>query len=93
MVRTRKIAIYLLLPCAVVAATAGYEYRIGFPRTIAGHRVHSSHGVGQYSLVFNCGELINAAIDPTSGQLAPIPDAGKRACVGPSATSTNGTVK
>jgi len=35
---------------------------------------------GQYSLVFNCGELINASIDQASGQTTPIPDASKRAC-------------
>jgi hypothetical protein len=197
MIRASRIAIYLLLPCALVAGvTAGYEYRVGFPRTIAGRRVHrvtvwaadsyfqrermyyaytnadgkeAKHGPfqkfdsghlveradysdgnlngavtfwnlfgdktqevyyvngaphgwanymngkllsmrqdvlqdghlvgaksftnGQYSLVFNCGELINAAIDPVSGQLTSIPGATKRACAEPSATSTSGTGK
>lgn len=184
MIRARKILLFYLLPCSfLTVAIIGYEYRVGFPRTIAGRRVHrvtlwgqddyfqrkrmyyaytgadgkeAKHGPfqnfdhghliqsadyrdgklngtvaflnlfgdktqevyyvsgaphgwanfmsgklftmrqdvlqdgrvvaaksfasGHYSLEFNCGELINAAIDPVSGQVTPIPDASKRAC-------------
>ena len=34
----------------------------------------------RYSLTFYCGELIDAAIDPSSGALTHIPDANKHAC-------------
>ncbi|HEY7406292.1 MAG TPA: hypothetical protein VIB39_22385 [Candidatus Angelobacter sp.] len=34
----------------------------------------------RYALQFNCGELINAAIDPTTGQISSIPNANQRAC-------------
>jgi hypothetical protein len=37
----------------------------------------------RYSLQFKCGELINASIDPASGQLSSIPNATQRACVQP----------
>lgn len=37
----------------------------------------------RYALEFNCGELINAVIDPTTGQLSPIANANQRACVKP----------
>jgi hypothetical protein len=37
----------------------------------------------RYALEFKCGELINAAIDPASGQLSSIPNATQRACVQP----------
>jgi hypothetical protein len=37
----------------------------------------------RYSLQFRCGELINAVIDPNSGQLSSIPNATRHACVGP----------
>ena len=184
MIHAKKIVLYILLPCAILtAATIGYEYRVGFPRTFAGRRVHrvtiwtqdnyfqrermyyaytdadgkeAKHGPFEnfdhgrliqradyrdgkldgtimfwnllgdktqevyyvngaphgwanymggkllgmrqdilqdgrsvaaksftndhYSLDFNCGELINATIDPGSGQITPIPDASKRAC-------------
>jgi hypothetical protein len=36
-----------------------------------------------YSLQFKCGELINAVIDPNSGQLSSIPNATRHACVEP----------
>jgi antitoxin component YwqK of YwqJK toxin-antitoxin module len=36
-----KVLLRYLLPCVVVAsAAAGYEYFIGFPRMLDGHRVH-----------------------------------------------------
>jgi hypothetical protein len=38
---------------------------------------------GHFSLVFNCGELIDAAIDSVSGQINPIPNATQRACAQP----------
>jgi hypothetical protein len=38
---------------------------------------------GRYSLLFKCGELINAAIDPTSGQLSSLANASRHACVEP----------
>ena len=38
---------------------------------------------GHYSLQFTCGELINAAIDPASGEVSPIPNAVRHACVEP----------
>jgi hypothetical protein len=38
---------------------------------------------GQYSLEFRCGELIDLQIDPVSGQLSPIPNAGTLACTAP----------
>src|SRR5882724_10851217 len=191
MTHAKKIVLYILLPCAILAAaTVGYEFRAGFPRTIEGRRVHrvtiwsqddyfqrdrmyyvytgddgkeikhgpfqnydhghlvetvdyhegklgtatflnvfgdktqevyyiggAPHGWanyangklftmrlyilqeghvlaaksfanGQYSLAFNCGELINSSIDPASGQITPIPDASKRAC----ADSSGGSV-
>jgi hypothetical protein len=46
-----------------------------------GRRVASkSFSAGKYALNFHCGELINAEIDPSSGQLTHIPGNGKRAC-------------
>jgi hypothetical protein len=37
----------------------------------------------RYSLQFKCGEVINAIIDPNSGQISSIPNATHRACVEP----------
>ncbi|HKD81136.1 MAG TPA: hypothetical protein VKH81_15680 [Candidatus Angelobacter sp.] len=37
----------------------------------------------RYALEFNCGELINAAIDPSSGQMSSIANASRRACAQP----------
>lgn len=37
----------------------------------------------RYALEFNCGELINAAINPTSGQIFSIANAGRRTCAQP----------
>ncbi len=37
----------------------------------------------RYALEFNCGELVNAVIDPTTGQISPIANASQRACVKP----------
>ena len=42
-----------------------------------------SYGNGQYSLQFRCGELIDLQIDAISGQLSPVANPGKRACVEP----------
>lgn len=38
---------------------------------------------GKYYLQFSCGELINLQIDPDSGELRPIPQPTKHACVEP----------
>ena len=46
-----------------------------------GRRVASrSFTGGKYVLNFNCGELIDATIDPVSGELTRVPGASKRAC-------------
>jgi hypothetical protein len=37
----------------------------------------------RYSLQFKCGELINAVIDPNSGQVSSVPNATRRACIEP----------
>jgi hypothetical protein len=37
----------------------------------------------RYALEFNCGELINAVIDPISGEISPIANASHRACAKP----------
>ena len=37
----------------------------------------------RYALEFNCGELVNAAIDPTTGLISPIANASQRACAKP----------
>jgi len=34
----------------------------------------------RYSLEFRCGELMNVAIDPVSGQISPVADASRREC-------------
>jgi hypothetical protein len=36
-----------------------------------------------FALIFNCGELINAQIDPSSGEISSIPNATERACAKP----------
>jgi hypothetical protein len=38
---------------------------------------------GRYSLQFSCGELINASIDPASGEVSPIPNPTQRVVCGP----------
>jgi hypothetical protein len=186
MARARKLILFYILPCVLIASgAAAYEFFVGFPRVIAGRRVHRvtvwaqdshfqpelvyyaynspggevKHGTFQrfddghlvqqatyregkidgaivywnllgaktqevyyragtpygwanfangkllkmrqeisrdgrtvavetfdnnrYALEFNCGELINAAIDPASGEIASIPNATQRACVKP----------
>lgn len=35
---------------------------------------------GRYALEFNCGELINAVIDPVSGQISTVTNATRRIC-------------
>jgi hypothetical protein len=37
----------------------------------------------RYSLEFRCGELMNVAIDPVSGQISPVADASRRQCNNP----------
>jgi antitoxin component YwqK of YwqJK toxin-antitoxin module len=37
----------------------------------------------RYSLQFKCGELINASIDPASGEISSLANATHHACVGP----------
>lgn len=39
-----------------------------------------SFGNGRYTLEFNCGELINAVIDPASGQISAVTNATRRIC-------------
>jgi hypothetical protein len=34
----------------------------------------------RYSLEFRCGELMNVAIDPVSGQMSPVANAKRREC-------------
>lgn len=39
--RARKLLLFFILPCVVIAAgAAAYEFFVGFPRTFAGRRVH-----------------------------------------------------
>jgi antitoxin component YwqK of YwqJK toxin-antitoxin module len=38
---------------------------------------------GHYSLEFRCGELMNIAIDPMSGQMSPVANASRRQCINP----------
>jgi hypothetical protein len=38
---------------------------------------------GHYSLEFHCGELMNAAIDPVSGQISAVANARRRECSNP----------
>lgn len=35
----------------------------------------------RYSLEFRCGELMNVAIDPVSGQMSPVANAKRRECI------------
>ncbi|MGZ4896103.1 MAG: toxin-antitoxin system YwqK family antitoxin [Candidatus Angelobacter sp.] len=37
----------------------------------------------RYSLEFRCGELMNVAIDPVSGQMGPVANASRRQCGNP----------
>jgi len=37
----------------------------------------------RYSLEFRCGELMNVAIDPVSGQMSPVANASRRECSNP----------
>lgn len=37
----------------------------------------------RYSLEFRCGELMNVAIDPVSGQISPVSNASRRQCTNP----------
>ena len=46
----------------------------------------------RYSLEFRCGELMNVAIDPVSGQMSPVANASRRECSNPK-SSTPGQEK